>query len=410
MKRILIFCIALTTVLSGMSQQKLAGGDISMLPTYEKANVVYKDQSGKRISNLIEYFRDEAGFNIARVRLFVNPTKETGVVQDLSYVVALSKRIKDAGMNLMLDFHYSDTWADPSNQWTPAAWSSLGDEVLADTLYSYTKRVLATLVSAGATPDYIQTGNEISYGMLWGPKGKKTYYCHYDKDDNWSRLVNLLKQAGKACREICPDAKIIIHTERTNNWNGTQKIYTRLSSVDYDIIGLSYYPEWHNNLYSLKSVLNSIHTTFADKGLMIVETGYYNNWYPENATYDFTSDWPASAAGQKKFLDELVEAVKDLDYVQGILYWFPEENPYNNNVYEPWYNHGLFNPNTGKVTDALFSLKALLGTDTGVEEVTQASPVCKAQEGIYTLDGRLVSSTDVIPGGMYIHNGKKIVK
>ena len=401
--------IALLVALSAQAQEKYAGGDISMLPSYESANVKYTDAEGKRIDNLITYFRDKAGFNIARVRLFVNPNKkDVGVVQDLEYAVALSKRIKEAGLALLFDFHYSDTWADPKAQWIPAAWTSIPDAALPDTLYQYTKRVLTRLVAEGATPDFIQTGNEISYGMLWGPDGKRNYYCHYDKDANWERFCKLLTEAGKACREICPDAKIIIHTERTNNWNGTMKIYNRLASVDYDIIGLSYYPEWHNNLLSLTSVLNSIHATFADKPVMIVETGYYNNWYPENATYDFTSTWPASPAGQKKFLDDLVAAVKDLDYMTGILYWFPEENPYNNRVYEPWYNHGLFNPNTGKVSDALFSLKALRNNLTSVENVT---PATDAAEGtVYTIDGRRLSSDAVLPHGLYIINGKKAVR
>lgn len=407
-KSILLVLLIVSLVVSG--QEKYVGGDISMVPSYEKANVQYLDRSGKRIPNLIEYFRDEAGFNIARVRLFVNPTKETGVVQDLDYVAGLSKRIKDAGLSLMLDFHYSDTWADPKAQWIPAAWTSVADAALPDTLYAYTKRVLERMTSAGATPDFIQTGNEISYGMLWGPNGTRTYYCHYDKDANWERLKKLLSEAGKACREICPEAKIIIHTERTNNLEGTKKIYNRLSSLDYDIIGLSYYPEWHDNISKLTSTLGNLHSLFPFKDIMLVETGYYNNWYPESATYDFTDKWPASPDGQKKFLDELVKATEKMEYMKGILYWFPEENPYKNSVYEPWYNHGLFNPNTGKVSEALFSLQSFRGITTGVEQLPGWESPVQTGSPIYTIDGRLVTSTDNLPCGIYIQNGKKIVR
>lgn len=394
---------------------RLVGGDISMLPKYEAAKVGYYNQQGNRINNLIEYLRDEAGYNVARVRLFVNPTGETGVVQDLDYVLALCKQIKDADLQLMLDFHYSDTWADPGKQWTPKAWINISETDLPDTIYQYTKRVLETLVAAGATPDYIQTGNEISYGMLWGAEGKRTYYCHYDKDDNWDRFRNLLSHAGKACREICPDAKIIIHTERSNNGDGTRKIYNRLSTIDYDVIGLSYYPEWHNSIDFLKAVLNSTHNYFPDKEIIIVETGYYNDWYSSNATYDFQSKWPASPAGQKAFLDELVKAVRDLDYMRGILYWFPEENPYNNRVYEPWYNHGLFNPKNGRASDALFSLKALRESSTAIEQLPQdnsRSNTLDANQPINTLDGRLITITDNgnLPHGVYIQNGKKIIR
>ena len=410
MKKHLLVLFLLFSV-SLHAQEKLVGGDISMLPSYEAANVTYKDTDNKKISNLIDYFRDKAGFNIARVRLFVNPTGETGVVQDLDYAIALSKRIKAAGLRLMFDFHYSDTWADPSNQWTPAAWKNVSEADLPDTLYNYTKRVLNLLVDAGAEPDFIQTGNEISYGMLWGQNGSRTYYCHYDKDNNWARFCNLLQMAGKACREVFPEAKIIIHTERTNNWSGTQKIYNRLAEVDYDVIGLSYYPEWHNNLSSLKQILNNLHNSFPDKTVMIVETGYYNNWYPSNATYNFTSTWPASKEGQKLFLDQLVTTVKDMDFMQGILYWFPEENPYQNRVYEPWYNHGLFDPNTGKATDALFSLQALRGITTdisGLKDFPNDMQINSMK--IYTIDGREVGNPDNLPHGIYIQNGKKIVK
>ncbi len=112
-----------------------------------------------------------------RVRLFVNPEdysgadKDANACQDLEYIVPLCKSIKENGFSLLLDFHYSDTWADPAKQWTPKAWENLTDEELYAKIYSYTKECLQTLNDAGATPDFIQPGNEISYGMLWGPVG-----------------------------------------------------------------------------------------------------------------------------------------------------------------------------------------------------------------------------------------------
>ena len=105
---------------------------------------------------------------------------------------------------------------------------------------------------------------------------------------------------------------------------------------------------------------------------MIVETGYYNNWYRSDATYNFESTWPASPAGQKAFLTDLVTAIKDLSYVTGLLYWFPEENPYNNHVYEPWYNHGLFSTSNGHAVEALYVLQEFLGKGSSQEhEVKQ---------------------------------------
>lgn len=398
---LMLFC-----VLTMGAQTRFVGGDISMLPKYEAANVKYFDKNGKTINDLIGYFRDEAGFNIARVRIFVEPDGSTGVVQDLDYVVDLSKRIKNAGINLMLDFHYSDYWADPSHQWTPKHWVSLSESQLVDTIYEYTKDVLATLAAEDASPDFIQIGNEISYGMLWGAEGKQNYRCYTNSDNNWERFRKLLNNASKACRETCPDAKIIIHTERTNNWTATKNIYERLSAVDYDIIGLSYYPEWHNDLNSLTNILKNIHGNFTDKPVMLVETGYFNNWYNKDATYDFTATWAASPAGQKAFLDDLVAAVKDLDYLTSIIYWFPEENPYNNHVYEPWYNHGLFNPNNGRVSDALFSLKAFLDSESGTESINANID----KNTIFTIDGRILTNYENLPHGVYIQNGNKIIR
>ena len=414
----LFICSVLLCAPLSLCAQRMVGGDLSMLPKYEAANVNYYTQNGARINDVLTHLRDEAGYGIVRLRLFVNPTGATGVVQDLDYVKTFGSRVKAAGMKFMLDFHYSDTWADPSNQYTPEAWKNLSDAQLYDKIYEYTADCLQQLVAVGATPDYIQTGNEISYGMLWGPKGSSSLKkCYTSNDANWDRFRKLLTRAGEACRAICPDAKIIIHTERTGNWSTTKGIYERLSAVDYDIIGLSYYPEWHNNLATLKSTVQNIQNTFKDKSVMIVETGYYNNWYPSNATYNFTSVWPASPAGQKKFLNDLVETVKQLPSVQAIVYWFPEENPYNNHVYEPWYNHGLFNPDNGRASEALYALKDYADGNVGIQTDLMPSSRPSPQDGLsggsrtslYTLSGIQATETSPQPGVYVTGKGKKII-
>ena len=158
------------------------GGDISVLQSYEDNGVVYYDESGGKIADVLKYMKNDAvGWNAQRVRLFVNPARKDGdgntdaqVCQDLDYVVRLCKRIKAEGFALLLDFHYSDTWADPSNQWIPKEWASLNEAQLQTKVYDYTKECLRSLVAAGATPDFIQPGNEISYGMLWSAKVDST--------------------------------------------------------------------------------------------------------------------------------------------------------------------------------------------------------------------------------------------
>ena len=124
-------------------EKHLVGGDVSLLPRYEQYNTPYYDQDGGKIDDVLLYLRDECGMNAMRVRLFVKPdasNAKDGVVQDLNYVKALGKRIKDAGLQFMLDFHYSDTWADPVSQKLPADWSDCKTaEQKAERVYAYTK-------------------------------------------------------------------------------------------------------------------------------------------------------------------------------------------------------------------------------------------------------------------------------
>ena len=266
----------------------VVGGDISMLTKYEAhqrmalgygvTSAYYRDINNQRINDVITWVKQQ-GWNAARVRLFVNPAnasnadKGQGVIQNLDTVKVLGRRIKDAGMKFMLDFHYSDSWADPVKQFTPAEWADLDDEALTQKVYEYTRDCLRELKAAGATPDYIQTGNEISYGMLWGPVGTPTANlkkCYMGNEANWDRFANLLKAAGRACREECPRAKIILHTERVAKVNILLNFYNQMRSkqVDYDIIGLSYYPYFHGDLGTLAIALNNVSNSYQDKDII----------------------------------------------------------------------------------------------------------------------------------------------
>ena len=203
------------------------GGDISVLQSYEDKGVAYYDDKGTRIEDVLKYMKSDAvGWNAQRVRLFVNPVRkdpdgntDAQVCQDLDYVVRLCKRIKAEGFALLLDFHYSDTWADPANQWIPKEWASLSEAQLQTKVYEYTKQCLQRLKSEGAVPDFIQPGNEISYGMLWSAtvdRNSRTNRCYTTSSEaDWARFKALLGKATKACREVCPDAKIILHSERS---------------------------------------------------------------------------------------------------------------------------------------------------------------------------------------------------
>ena len=349
------------------------GGDISVLQSYEDNKVPYYDQQGNLIPDVLKYMKGEqVGWNAQRVRLFVNPqqkdpdgSKDAQVCQNLDYVVRLCKRIKQEGFALLLDFHYSDTWADPANQWIPQEWAGLSEIELQAKVYQYTKECLQRLVDEGATPDFVQPGNEISYGMLWSTyanRNDRSNRCFYNSSqESWNRFVNLLGQATKAIREVCPDAGIVLHTERSGNLDSLKDIYGRLSKVDYDIIGLSYYPFWHGSLETLSKSLDGLAEEFPDKQVHMVEVAYHYQWPPQSE-FDFSSIWPISPDGQAAYTRDLVKELKKHENVTGLYWWFPEENGNgpNSAVLTNWVNRGLWDNESHRALPALYELKAFL--------------------------------------------------
>ncbi len=375
------FTLLLFYVLSPLTAtaQKYVGGDISLLPDYETAKAKFREPNGSTITgDMINYFKQQ-GWNAMRVRLFVDPSKapedhkKQGVRQDLEYVKALSKRIKDAGLSLLLDFHYSDTWTDPGQHSTPSGWTSSDPEELAATLYQYTKDCLNELIAAGVTPDFVQPGNEITYGMLW-PTG----HC-YPSGANYGtgtfdNFAKYLSAGIKAIREVCPQAKIVLQTELSsmNNVFNFCRTLKRKEVTDFDVIGISYYPYFHGELSTLKSTLNGVGNIYPDKKIQIVETGYSHAYYPDDAKYPISKfpNWPATNAGQLQFTKDLIELLNTYENVDGLYWWFPEANEYNvnwQNAVTPsgWYNASLFDNQTGKAMQALYELKTFRGLVVG---------------------------------------------
>lgn len=355
MRNYTLFVIALACTIA-QAQTRYVGGDISMLPRYEADASGYKNVNGTKVSNLISFLVADCGWNTFRVRIFVNPQQKSqgntdySVCQDLAYVKALGKRIKDAGAYFMLDFHYSDEWVDALHIQAPAAWKGLSDDLMADSLGQYTHRVLQALKAAGATPDLVQVGNEIMYGLC-----DIQVHPYNNAGDNWTGYLKLLKAGCNAVRSECPEAKIIIHTDRPNNAEYNRYYYKKLidNGVDYDIIGLSYYPFWHGYLSSLTSTINNLNSNFPDKRVQIVECAYnFQNWPSSGVTYDTRSTWPCSVEGQYNFVRDLVNTLKPITNVDGINYWFPEEagngdyvnwSSHTRIVVDPWLNRGFWN-------------------------------------------------------------------
>ena len=404
--------------------QRFLGGDISLLPTNETANPTWLDKDGKNIADILPFCNTE-GMNAMRVRLFVNPSDYTGsdkdanACQDLEYVKALGKRIKDAGFKLMLDFHYSDTWADPAKQWTPKAWEGLNDEQLNTKIYDYTKDALQQMKAAGAEPDFIQTGNEISYGMLWGAYGasesalKKCYTS--SSNANWTRFTNLLKNAGKACREVCPQAKIILHTERASDILVLTNFYNRMktANVDYDIIGLSYYPIWHRDIATLETALNTLESNYPDKDIMIVEVGYAYSW-EESGDYNYFGTYPATEAGQQEFTKDLITMLNKHSKVTGLFWWWMEYNayPWATTHMEGWWYAPLFNSNTGKAMPAFYEMKNFLGGQNGISAPSVSDDALSSNKNAlsnkwFNLNGQRIGKP--AKSGVYVNEGKKVL-
>lgn len=414
LRNILAAALLVGGLTNAVAEQRYVGGDISLLPDYEAAGVQYRDRFGKIIPDLLPWLKEQ-GMNAMRVRLFVNPEAYTGsdkdpnAKQSLDYITPLCKRIKDTGLDLMLDFHYSDTWADPAKQWTPKAWENLSDEQLYEKIYEYTKASLQHLVDAGATPDFIQTGNEISYGMLWGnntePESslKKTFMGN---NANWDRFGKLLRQAIKACHEVCPDAKIVIHTERVAQHAVLSYFYDKMNQLDvnYDIIGLSYYPYFHGNMDVLKKALSELEKKFSGKEIMIVETGYPYKWEVPGTTHDVSKDYPYTEAGQDKFVADLVKTLHEYKDVDGLFWWWLEYNAYGAGL-SNWYNAPLFDSTTGKATKTLTTLCTFLDVTNSIDTFLPDSQE-QGDGKWYDLNGREIKAPTA--KGIYIRNGRKI--
>ena len=357
-RRVVLMMLALAAVMP-LAAQRWLGGDISMMSANARNGVIYKDSCGVSVDPYDLF--SEQGWNMMRVRLFVDPGNapgahhDQGVCQDLEYVTDLCKTIRARGFEVMLDFHYSDTWADPAKQFTPKRWEGLAAQALADSIYRYTRHCLLVLKAAGVVPAMIQVGNEVTFGMDW-PVGRVDPM----EDANWDVFTSLLKAGARACREVCPKAGIIIHTEKAGQWPMTRNYYDRLAraGVDYDIIGLSYYPMWHGTIPNLGATLDSLALRYPDKPVMMVEAAYYYQHDGVNrGEEDFTNCLPSTIEGQREFTAQLVSELIRHDNVTGLFWWFPEENSYGT----PWQgrfglNRGLFNSNTGCALPALYEM------------------------------------------------------
>ena len=298
------------------------GADLSYVNEMEDCDAVYKDYN--------ENFKDpykifaEAGTNLVRIRLWHNPTWTN--YSNINDVKKSIQRAKSEGMNVLLDFHYSDSWADPSNQEIPAAWLNQinNTELLGDLVYNYTFDTLNELYNSNLLPEIVQIGNEINAMILQNGEVKWPI--------DWLRNSALINKGIKAVRDISNQKnkkiEIMLHIAQPENalwWFGEA---FNAGITDFDWIGLSYYPLWSEyNLNTIDAPLKNLIETYAKK-LMIVETAYpftltnadsANNIIGENA---LIPGYPASQQGQLDYLNDLKTKISESGG-QGIIYWEP---------------------------------------------------------------------------------------
>jgi beta-galactosidase len=243
---------------------KMLGADISFLPQLEDRGMKFSDKGVEKDAILI--LKDH-GFNYVRLRIFNDPARDSGYSPkkgfcDLSNTKKMAKRVKEAGMKLLLDFHYSDYWADPGKQYKPAAWRNLSFEQLKKAMYDYTKQVIQELKDQGTTPDMVQIGNEINHGIVW-PEGQVS---------NLDSLAQLINAGTAAVKAVDPSVIMMLHVALGGQNDESVFFIDNMIArgVPFDVIGESYYPKWHGTLDDLRDNLADLVRRY-NKDVIVVE-------------------------------------------------------------------------------------------------------------------------------------------
>jgi len=284
----------------------IRAADVSFLPQIESEGIVLKHNN--TAEDALTTLKN-AGCNAIRIRLWKNPSDGHS---GLTEVKALALRVKNAGMKVWLTVHYSDTWADPENQTKPAEWASMNFADLKTSVATYTTTIINEI-----HPDIIQVGNETNDGMLW-PEGKLT--------TNESQYLQLVQSATSTIRSISPTTKIMLHY--AGNGAAASWYFNKVKSIDYDYIGLSYYPVWHGKvLADVSSTMTTLGQTYHKK-VLIAETAYpftlsWNDWTNNIVGLDsqLVPGYPATAEGQKNYVLAIKALVKQNTYGLGFCYW-----------------------------------------------------------------------------------------
>lgn len=314
----------------------IRGADVSMLKDIEDLGGEFYDNGVKK--DALEIMKNH-GANYVRLRLWVDPYDSEGNSygggsNDFNTTLYLAKRAQEKGMKVLIDFHLSDYWADPGTQSKPKAWENLSYDELKTTLYNYMKNTLNDFKNQGVVPDMVQVGNETSSGILWD-EGK----IGGDYTD-FTQLAELLNQAISGVRaSVGNQTKIVLHLDNGGNNSLYRWWFDGVTGcgfdLDFDIIGLTYYPMWHGTMDDLQYNLNDISARY-NKDVMIVETAYAftladgdglgSSFSPQD---EEIGGYPASVQGQKDFMSDLESVILNVPGNRGLgfFYWEPEWIP-----------------------------------------------------------------------------------
>jgi len=359
------FFSALLLTVSNLQCQNdffVRGVDGSVLDEVEQSGGLYYDDGIQK--DALEIFK-KYGVNLVRMKLWHTPAVQ---YNSLSRVMVMAQRVKGLGLKFMLDIHYSDTWADAGHQKKPEAWKNLSFDVLTDSIYQYTKKVVTDLKAQNTLPDYIQIGNEITCGMLWDD-GK---VCNPETSEQWNKLGILIKSAIQGIKDASGInvPKIILHIDKGGDNAGARWFFDSILSegVAFDIIGLSYYPWWHGSLTKFENNLNDLATRY-HKDIVIVECAYpwTLDWGDNTnnivgSANDLQPGYPATVEGQKKFITDEISIIQTTNDNRGVgfVYWSPEWIP--SHPGSPWENLALFDFQ-GNVLESINALNTYAGID-----------------------------------------------
>ncbi|WP_167611494.1 glycoside hydrolase family 53 protein [Maribellus sediminis] len=304
---ILLFAGCKPTTSPGSKDDFAKGADISWLPQMEASGYTFYNENGEA-EDCFQILKDH-GINAIRLRTFVDPSDNpfSGHCSK-DETVAMALRAQEWGMKVMLNFHYSDSWADPGKQRKPKAWVGHDFPTLLTDLYDYTYDVMSALKDAGVTPEWVQVGNEIPGGMIY-PEGST---------DNWPQLAQLINKGYEAIKAVSPQSIVILHVDQGNNNERFRWWFdaAEANGAKYDMIGLSYYPYWlegrpdyTENIDDLAANLNDMASRY-NKDVMVVEVGGIDTMVQN--TYDML------VTVQQKVREVPNERGK------GVFYWEPE--------------------------------------------------------------------------------------